>query len=104
MKWVLRMPDSVIHPAGELDDHERVGQQRHAEAAVLLGDLHPEEAHLLHLLDDLFGEFVVVLHLVGDGDDLPLDELADGIHDLRWSSVSSTMDIANPPSGTLRRP
>ena len=70
------------HPAaGELYDHQRVGQQRHAEAAVLLGNHHPEEAHLLHLLDDLLGVLVVVLHLVGDGDDLPLDELADGVHD-----------------------
>ena len=55
MKWVLTMPEIDIHPRGQLLDHERVRQQRLAESAVLLGDGQPEQAHLLHTLDDAGG-------------------------------------------------
>ena len=63
-----------------LDDH-RVGGQVEAHAAVLLGDRHPEEAELLHLLDDRLGELVLVVVLLGVGDDLVVDELPDHLDD-----------------------
>ena len=41
------------HPAArELDLDQRVGREVEPEAAVLLGDRHAEEPHLLHLLDE----------------------------------------------------
>ena len=63
-----------------LDDH-RVGGQVEAHAAVLLGDRDPEQAELLHLLDDRLGELVLVVVLLGDGDDLVVDELAHHLGD-----------------------
>ena len=63
-----------------LDDH-RVGRQVEAHAAVLLGDRDPEQAELLHLLDDRLGELVLVVVLLGVGDDLLVDELADHLGD-----------------------
>jgi hypothetical protein len=43
---------------------------------VLLGDRHPEEAELLHLLDDRLGELVLVVVLLRGRKDLLVDELA----------------------------
>jgi hypothetical protein len=63
MKWVLTTPEIEIH------------------AAVLLGDRHPEEAELLHLLDDRLGELVLVVVLLGLGDDLVVDEVPDHLDD-----------------------
>ena len=63
MKWVLITPTDRHPAAGDLLDHQRVGQQRLAQAAVLLGDHQAEQAHLLHLLDDRLGELVLVLEL-----------------------------------------
>ena len=63
-----------------LDDH-RVGRQVEAHPAVLLGDRHPEEAELLHLLDDRLGELVLVVVVLGVGDDLLVDELVDHLGD-----------------------
>jgi hypothetical protein len=66
------------HPAsGDLLGAEGIGQQRLAQAAVLLRDHQPEDAHLLHALDDCRGVLVLVLELRGDGQDLLLDELPD---------------------------
>ena len=63
-----------------LDDH-RVGGQVEAHPAVVLGDRDPEQAELLHLLDDRLGELVLVVELLGDGDDLVVDELAHHLGD-----------------------
>ena len=63
-----------------LDDH-RVGRQVEAHAAVLLGDRHPEQAELLHLLDDRLGERVLVVVVLGVGDDLLVGELTDHFDD-----------------------
>jgi hypothetical protein len=64
------------HPAaGELLDDERVGQQRLAEAAVLLGDRQPEQPHVAHALDDVGRVRVVVLQTLRVRDDLLAHEL-----------------------------
>ena len=76
MKWVLMTPGDAHPAAGDLLDAQRVGQQRLAEAAVLLGDHQPEDAELLEALDDLGGVLVGVLELGRDRDDLLLDERA----------------------------
>jgi hypothetical protein len=57
-----------------LDDH-RVGRQIEPHAAVLFGDRHPEQAELLHLLDDRLGEGVLVVVVLGVGQDLLVGEL-----------------------------
>ena len=63
-----------------LDDH-RVGRQVEAHPAVLLGDRDPEEAELLHLLDDRLGELVLGVVVLRVGEDLLVDELADHLDD-----------------------
>ena len=63
-----------------LDDH-RVGRQVEAHPAVLLGDGDAEQAELLHLLDDGLGELVLVVVLLGDREDLLVDELAHHLGD-----------------------
>jgi hypothetical protein len=82
MKWVFDDPGDA-HPApGDLLDGERIGQQRLTEAAVLLRDHQAEEAQLLEALDDLRRILVLVLELLGDRDDLLVDELPDRLEDL----------------------
>ena len=63
-----------------LDDH-RVGRQVQAHPAVLLGDRHAEKPELLHLLDDRLREGVLVVVVLGVGQDLLVDELADHLGD-----------------------
>ena len=63
-----------------LDDH-RVGRQVEPHPAVLLGDGGPEQAELLHLLDDRLRELVLVVVVLGLGKDLLVDELADHLED-----------------------
>ena len=63
-----------------LDDH-RVGRQVEAQPAVLLGDRDPEQAELLHLLDDRLGELVLVVVVLGVREDLLVRELADHLGD-----------------------
>ena len=71
------------HPAArDLLDRQRVGQQRLAQAAVLLGDHQAEDAELLEALDDLGGVLVLVLELGGHREDLGLDELPHRLEDL----------------------
>ena len=71
------------HPAPrELHHDQRVGVERQAEAAVLLRDRHPEQAHLPHLRDERLRELVRVLQVGGDGNHLAVDELADRGDDL----------------------
>src|SRR4028119_2359442 len=66
------------HPAaGDLLDHQRVGQQRLPETAVLLGDHQPADAELLEPLDDLGRVLVGVLEALRVGDDLLVHEAAD---------------------------
>ena len=76
MKWVLTMPEIEIQPARELLHDHRVGGQVQPHPAVLLGDRDPEQPQLLHLLDDRLGELVLVVVVLGLGDDLLVDELA----------------------------
>ena len=71
------------HPApGDLLDRQRVGQQRLTETAVLLGDHQAEQPELLEALDDLGRVLVGVLELLGDRDDLLVDELPHRLEDL----------------------
>ena len=63
-----------------LDDH-RVGRQVEPHPAVLLGDRHPEQPELLHLLDDRLRELVRGVVVLGLRDDLLVDELADHLDD-----------------------
>ena len=71
------------HPAaGDLLDHERVGQQRLTEAAVLLGDRQTEDPELLEPVDDLLRVDVAVLELLGVRDDLLVHEALDRRQDL----------------------
>ena len=76
------------HPAGrELLDHRDVRVQVEAEPAVLLGDRDPEQAHRLHLRDEVGRVGVLVLEVVGDRQHLALDppphrraQLVPGLH------------------------
>ncbi len=71
------------HPAaGDFLDHERVGEEGFAQASVLLGDHQSEDAQLLEPVDDVLGVFVVVLQLVGNREDLGIDEFTDGREDV----------------------
>ena len=63
-----------------LHDH-RVGREVEPHPAVLLGDRHSEQPELLHLLDDRLGERVLVVVVLGVGDDLLVRELADHLAD-----------------------
>ena len=51
----------------------------HPRAAVLLGDLHAEQAHLAHRRDDLVREALLLVPARGVGDDQPLAQLAHGL-------------------------
>src|SRR5260221_968439 len=68
--------------ARELFDDHRVGGHVEPHAAVLLGDRHPEQAELLHLLDDRLREGVLVVVVLGVGDDLLVGELANHLGDV----------------------
>ena len=63
-----------------LDDH-RVGREVEPHPAVLLGDRDAEQPELLHLLDHGVGELVLVVVLLGDREDLVVDELAHHLGD-----------------------
>ena len=67
-------------PRQLLHDH-RVGGEVEPHPAVLLGDGHAEEPELLHLLDHGVREGVLVVVLLGHGEDLVVDELADHLGD-----------------------
>src|SRR3954447_15687973 len=67
--------------ARELFDDHRVGGQVEPHAAVLLGNGDPEEAELFHLLDDRLREGILVVVVLGVGDDLLVGELADHFDD-----------------------
>jgi len=64
-------------PARQFLHDQRVGQQRFAQPAELLGDHQPEDPHFLHLRDDFGGVFVGRLQLGGDRKDRVVDEIAD---------------------------
>ena len=63
-----------------LDDH-RVGRQVEPHPVELLGDRHPEQPELLHLLDDRLGELVLVVVVLGVREDLLVGELAHHLAD-----------------------
>ena len=67
-------------PRELLDDH-RVGRQIQPHAAVLLGDRHPEQPQLLHLLDDRSGKLVLVVVVLGVRQDLLVGELTHHLGD-----------------------
>jgi hypothetical protein len=58
-----------------LDGHD-VGQNVRAGSAVLLGEVDTHHAQLGHLLDVLFRERLVLVHVFGHGLDFILGELA----------------------------
>ena len=71
------------HPAArELLDDQGVGQQRLAEPAVLLRNGDPEQAHLLHAVDDVLRVLVGVLEGVRVRNDFLVHERLDGGEDL----------------------
>ena len=74
-------PGDADPAARELLDDHRVGRQVEPHPAVLLGDRHPEQAELLHLLDDRLREAVLVVVVLGVRDDLLVGELADHLAD-----------------------
>ena len=81
MKWVLTMPEMRDPAPRELLDDHRVGRQIEPHAAVLLGDRDAEEPELLHLLDDRLRKLVLVVVVLGVGEDLLLGELAHHLGD-----------------------
>ena len=81
MKWVLRMPGDRDPASAELLDDHRVGRQVEPHPPVLLGDRDAEQAELLHLLDDRLWELVLVVVVLGVGDDLLFGELAHHLGD-----------------------
>jgi hypothetical protein len=68
-------------PARELFDDHHVGREVQAHPAVLLGERHPEQPELLHLLDDRIGELVGGVVVLGVGQDLLVGELAHHLAD-----------------------
>ena len=74
-------PADADPPARELLDDHRVGRQVEPHPAVLLGDRDPEQPELLHLLDDRLGELVLVVVVLGVGEDLLVGELAHHLAD-----------------------
>ena len=87
------------HPAARQfleDDGER--RVVHRRAAVLLGDVQPEEPQLLHGLDERVGILAPVLHLGRDRHDVALDELADGLNDELLIVASRAW---HPPSASV---
>ena len=53
--------DSVGRARGDLAQHQRLRLRREAQAAVLLGDEHAEEAVLLDEVPDLLGDLLVLM-------------------------------------------
>ena len=95
--------------SGELLDDHRVGRQVEAHAPVLLGDRDPEQPELLHLLDDRLRELVLVVVVLGVGDDLLVGELPDHLADRLlfvgavWCAVSTAMVWAAPVDDSVLR-
>ena len=91
------------HPAaGDLLDHQRVGQQRLAQTAVLLGDHEAEQPHLLHALDDVRRVGVVALERRDVRQDLLVHEPADGLDDLLLH-VGQTLGLGETTHGATPR-
>ncbi len=72
--------DRGVH-ARELLHRERVGERVAAAAAVLLGEGDAHQAQRAELGDDLIGEGLRAVELLGDRRDLALGELAHGAAD-----------------------
>ena len=78
-RWIGIVPSEVwaaiviadrgVDP-GQLLDRERVGERVGAAAAVLLRERDPHQPELAHLGDDLVGEALVAVELLGDRRDL----------------------------------
>src|SRR5690606_4805304 len=91
------------HPApGDLLHGQRVGQQRLAQPAVLLGDGQPEQAHLPHPIDDLLRVGVLALQLPGHRQDLLVHELPDRAKNLLLD-VGEPVGLREPPHGVPPR-
>ena len=107
-------PGDADPAPGELLDDHRVGRQVEPHPPVLLGDRDPEQPELLHLLDDRLGERVLVVVVLGVGDDLLVGELADHLADrrllvgpvlvrglamaMRLEAVSKLCDVCSAPA------
>ena len=65
----------------QLLDRDRVRERVPAAAAVLLGDRDAHQPELGHLGDELVGEAVLAVELLGDRRDLLVGERADGVAD-----------------------
>ena len=72
--------DADPAPRELLHDH-RVGRQVQPHPVVLLGDRHPEQPQLLHLLHDRLGERVLVVVVLGVREDLLVGELVHHLAD-----------------------
>ena len=70
--------DRGVDP-GQLLDRERVGERVAAAAAVLLRERDPHQAELAHLRDELVGERLGPVELLGDRRDLVAGEVADRV-------------------------
>ena len=73
-----RDADRGVDP-GQLLDRERVGEGRGAAAAVLLRERDPHQPELAQLGDELVGERLRPVELLGHRRDLVAGELADGV-------------------------
>ena len=71
-------------------------------AAVLLGDLHAEQAHLRHRRDHLVGEALLLVPVVRVGDDQPVAQLAHRL--LQDQLVFGQIEVSWVGSGVLAVP
>ncbi len=74
-------PTDADPPPRELLDDHRVGRQVEPHPVEVLGDRDAEQPELLHLLDDRLRELVLVVVVLGVGDDLLVGELAHHLAD-----------------------
>ena len=102
MKCVLIDAGDRDPAARELLDDHRVGRQVEPHPAVLLGDRDAEQAELLHLLDDRLGERVLVVVVLGVGEDLLVGELAHHLGDRLLLVGLSVSEAATAMGSSLR--
>ena len=80
--------------ARQLLDRDRVGERVAAAAAVFLGDRDAHEPELGQLRDEVVGEAVLAVELLGDRRDPLLGELAHGLPESSCSSERSKFHYA----------
>jgi hypothetical protein len=83
------------HPRfGDLLEDDGIGHGVDADASVLLWDQHAEEAHLLHLVDDLGGIAIAQLPFTRDWRDAPAREIAHEVAE--GSLLAGQLEIHDP--------